>query len=119
MSSVWETREQTPSLSGRSSPDPQNLRLRFGPSPGSGGAAVLAKVKFCGMTRPVDAAIAGEIGANYVGVVFAEGPRRVTPRDGRTILDAAGENIRRVGVFGTNDPDAIARAAEEARLDVV
>jgi len=71
------------------------------------------------MTRPVDAAIAGEIGANYVGVVFAEGPRRVTPRDGRTILDAAGENIRRVGVFGTNEPDAIARAAEEARLDVV
>lgn len=80
---------------------------------------MLAKVKFCGMTRTVDAAIAAEIGANYVGVVFADGPRRVSPRDGRAILDAAGDKVRRVGVFGTNDPDTIARASEEARLDVV
>ena len=80
---------------------------------------MLAKVKFCGMTREVDAAIGAEIGATFIGVVFADGPRRVTPRDGRGILDAAGDKIRRVGVFGTNEPDAIARAADEARLDVV
>jgi phosphoribosylanthranilate isomerase len=80
---------------------------------------VLAKVKFCGMTRPQDAALAAEIGVNYVGVVFAEGPRRVTPTQGRTILDAAGPSVRRVGVFGTNAPEEIARASEEARLDVV
>lgn len=80
---------------------------------------MLAKVKFCGMTRPQDAALAGEIGASYVGVVFADGPRRVTPTQGRTILDAAGRTVKRVGVFGTNVPDEIARASEEARLDVV
>jgi phosphoribosylanthranilate isomerase len=80
---------------------------------------VLAKVKFCGMTRPEDAALAAEIGVNFVGVVFAEGPRRVTPMQGRAILDAAGPGVRRVGVFGTNAPEEIARVSEEARLDVV
>jgi phosphoribosylanthranilate isomerase len=80
---------------------------------------VLARVKFCGMTRSQDAALAAEIGATYVGVVFADGPRRVTPGDGRRILDAAGDRVRRVGVFGTNEPDQVGRASEEARLDVV
>jgi phosphoribosylanthranilate isomerase len=80
---------------------------------------VLAKVKFCGMTRPLDAALGAEIGASYIGVVFAEGPRRVTPEAGRTILDAAGNTVKRVGVFGTNAPEEIRRGADSARLDVV
>jgi phosphoribosylanthranilate isomerase len=80
---------------------------------------VLAKVKFCGMTRPQDAALAVEIGASYVGVVFAEGPRRITPAQARKILDAAGGTAKRVGVFGTNAPEEIARFSEEARLDIV
>jgi phosphoribosylanthranilate isomerase len=80
---------------------------------------MLAKVKFCGMTRPQDAALASEIGASYIGVVFADGPRKVSPSRGREILDAAGTKVRRVGVFGTNAPDEIARASELAGLDVV
>lgn len=80
---------------------------------------MLAKVKFCGMTRPQDAALAAEIGVGYIGVVFADGPRQVTPAQARGILDAAGEGVRRVGVFGTNVPEEIARVSEEARLDVV
>src|SRR5215210_1908355 len=71
------------------------------------------------MTRPQDAALAAEIGVSYVGIVFAEGSRRVTATQGRAILDAAGPGVRRVGVFGTNAPEEIARASEEARLDVV
>jgi phosphoribosylanthranilate isomerase len=80
---------------------------------------VLAKVKFCGMTRPQDAALAAEIGASYVGVVFADGPRRVTPSQADKILTAAGGKVKRVGVFGTNNPDEIGSAAELAHLDVV
>src|SRR5438034_5020433 len=87
----------------------------------SSGRAVLAKVKFCGMTRPQDAALAAEIGASYIGVVFADGPRRISPKQASAILDAAGESGRakRVGVFGTNDPDEIADVSEQAGLDVV
>jgi phosphoribosylanthranilate isomerase len=80
---------------------------------------VLAKVKFCGMTRPQDAAIGAEIGASYIGVVFAAGPRRVTPVQAKKIFDAAGKALKHVGVFGTNDPDEIARTAEETLLEVV
>ena len=80
---------------------------------------MLAKVKFCGMTRPQDAALAAEIGASYVGVVFADGPRRVDPDKARRILDAAGTTVKRVGVFGTNDPEQINGVASLARLDVV
>lgn len=80
---------------------------------------MLARVKFCGMTRPQDAALGAEIGATYIGVVFADGPRRVTPERGRAILDAAGHKVQRVGVFGINEPDEISRFAEAARLDVV
>jgi phosphoribosylanthranilate isomerase len=83
------------------------------------GLVVLAKVKFCGMTRPEDAALAAEIGASYIGVVFADGPRRISPQKGCTILDAAGTGVRRVGVFGTNEPETIERASEEAKLDIV
>ena len=80
---------------------------------------MLAKVKFCGMTRPQDAAIGAEIGATYIGVVFADGPRRVTPAQARKIFEAAGNTVKHVGVFGTNDPEEIARAADETHLDVV
>ncbi|MFL5498835.1 MAG: phosphoribosylanthranilate isomerase [Gemmatimonadaceae bacterium] len=71
------------------------------------------------MTRREDAALAAEIGASYIGVVFADGPRKVSPIEGGDILDAAGDRVKRVGVFGTNDADAIARTATDARLDVV
>ena len=71
------------------------------------------------MTRPQDAALAAEIGVSYVGVVFADGPRRVTPAQARVVLDAAGPAVKRVGVFGASAPDEIGRISEEARLDVV
>lgn len=80
---------------------------------------MLAKVKFCGMKRPQDAALAGEIGASYVGVIFAESPRKVTLEEARSIFDAVGDRVKRVGVFGTNDAGAIARTSDAVRLDVV
>jgi phosphoribosylanthranilate isomerase len=70
------------------------------------------------MTRPQDAALGAEIGASYIGVVFADGPRRVTPAQAKKIFAPVGNKVKRVGVFGTNDPDEIARASEEIHLDV-
>ena len=80
---------------------------------------MLAKVKFCGMTRPQDAALAAEIGASYVGVIFAEGPRKVSADQAREILDAAGASVKHVGVFGTNDADYIVEVADEVGFNVV
>lgn len=80
---------------------------------------MLARIKFCGLTRVEDAAVATELGAAYAGVVFAESPRRLTPKTAREVLAGAGEGVERVGVFGTNSPDEIAKVTDEVELDVL
>lgn len=77
-----------------------------------------ARIKFCGMSRSQDATIAAELGASYVGAVFAPGPRQVTGAVARSIFDAV-PGIGHVGVFGGNEPAEIAALADEADLDVV
>jgi phosphoribosylanthranilate isomerase len=76
-------------------------------------------IKFCGLTRPEDAALAGALGAGYAGAIFAGGPRMIDPLAARDVLDAAGGRVRRVGVFGTQPLEAIVETARVARLDVV
>ncbi len=77
-------------------------------------------VKFCGLRRAEDAAEAVRLGANYVGVIFAGGPRLVTVEEARTVLGPTrGAAVRRVGVFGAVSPAAVARVVAEVALDVV
>lgn len=80
---------------------------------------MLARIKFCGLTRADDAAYAAELGAGYVGVIFAESVRRLTPAAASSVLAGAGRTVKRVGVFGTNSPDEIARTTGDVALDVV
>ena len=77
------------------------------------------EVKFCGLTRPSDARAAAELGARYVGVIFAGGPRTLNPARAREVLDGAGDAVERVGVFGKSDAATIAAVVREAQLDVV
>lgn len=80
---------------------------------------MLARVKFCGVTRAEDAAYAAELAAAYVGVIFAESPRRLAPTAAKSVLSAAGSTVKRVGVFGTNSPPEIAKIVEDVGLDVI
>jgi phosphoribosylanthranilate isomerase len=80
---------------------------------------VRVEVKFCGMTRPEDARAAAELGARYVGVIFAGGPRNIDPAHARKVLDAAGTGVERVGVFSKSSPGEIAAIARAARIDIV
>ena len=79
----------------------------------------MSEIKFCGMTRPEDALQAVELGARYVGVVFAESPRQLTDDAARVVLERVPLNISRVGVFGDVKPEQIAARAEKLGLDVV
>jgi phosphoribosylanthranilate isomerase len=76
-------------------------------------------VKFCGLRRPEDAAVAVDLGAAYVGVIFAGGPRLVTVDEARRVLDPTRGRARAVGVFGAAPPDAIAYIVLQCGLDVV
>lgn len=79
----------------------------------------MAEIKYCGLTRPEDAGFAGTLGAAYLGVIFAGGPRKLSADRAVQVLDGCTTRARRVGVFGTARPEEIGRIAREARLDVV
>lgn len=77
------------------------------------------RVKFCGLTRRADVDEAVACGAAYVGVIFASGPRLQTPAAAAALLAGVAGGVRRVGVFGTQAPEEIARVAAQVPLDVV
>lgn len=92
--------------------------MQFARSPASSGQLV-AEIKFCGLTRPEDAAVAGTLGARYLGVIFAGGPRLLDASRARDVLDGSNTDALRVGVFGRTGANELGRIARVARLDVV
>lgn len=76
-------------------------------------------VKFCGLTREEDVREAVAAGASYLGVIFAGGPRRLTPGQAAAVLGSSVGTARRVGVFGAVDAAEVAAVAAAAGLDVV
>ena len=57
-------------------------------------------VKICGVTRPEDAAVAVEAGADMIGVVlWAGSPRCASEEQARAVRDAVPPGVRLVGVF--------------------
>ncbi|MFL5559936.1 MAG: phosphoribosylanthranilate isomerase [Gemmatimonadaceae bacterium] len=76
-------------------------------------------MKFCGLTRAEDAALGAELGAAYLGVIFAGGPRLQTPDAAKRVLDGSGSTAKRVGVFGASSAAEIARIARTVALDIV
>lgn len=77
------------------------------------------EIKFCGLTRREDANHAAALGADYVGVIFASGPRLLTPDRARDVLRDVPAGVKRVGVFAAQSDDDIARTADTAELDVI
>lgn len=78
------------------------------------------ELKFCGLTRAADAAMAAELGATYAGAIFAGGPRLLDVARACAMfagLGAAG--VRRAGVFASAPIDEILRIADATRLDVL
>jgi phosphoribosylanthranilate isomerase len=73
---------------------------------------VRAEVKFCGMTRAEDVREAARLGAAYVGIIRAGGPRLLTVEHAQNVLAAASNGVRRVGVYGAAES---AEIGEEAR----
>jgi phosphoribosylanthranilate isomerase len=80
---------------------------------------VTVEIKFCGLTRSEDAAEAVSLGASYTGVIFAGGPRMLTPTRAAEVLADVPSSVRRVGVFAGQTADDIARTAKMAGLSVV
>jgi phosphoribosylanthranilate isomerase len=80
---------------------------------------VAVEIKFCGMTRDVDTGYASSLGAAYVGVIFADSPRKVDPAHAGSVLAKARGKSKTVGVFGPVGIETVATVANDVSLDVV
>lgn len=59
----------------------------------------MVRIKICGLTRIEDALQAVEAGADYLGFIFSESPRRITIDKAYSIIRDLPRRIERVGVF--------------------
>ena len=79
----------------------------------------MVRVKICGITRPADAVLAVDCGADAVGFIFADSPVRVTLFQARELAAAVPPFVTRVGVFTDADADHLADAWASGSIDVV
>ncbi len=84
-----------------------------------------ARVKICGLKRPADAREAVRAGADAVGIVFAESPRRVSLEEAKAVAAAARDEAASArrgveiwGVFVNEEAGRIIELAREVPLDV-
>jgi phosphoribosylanthranilate isomerase len=78
---------------------------------------VATEIKICGLTRSIDAEYADAAGVEYLGVIFAGGPRERTSLQARDTL--SGRRARKVGVFAAQSEETIATHVETVGLQVV
>lgn len=77
----------------------------------------MVRVKVCGITTPDDARTAATFGADAIGLVFAESPRKVSIEEAREIAAALPNGVLKVGVFVDEEPEEVLRIAREVGLD--
>ena len=75
-------------------------------------------MKFCGLTRAEDAAEAERLGAGYLGVIFAGGPRNLTEGRARDVFGPQ-HRVRRVGVFSSANEATLDHLPSSLALDVL
>jgi phosphoribosylanthranilate isomerase len=77
---------------------------------GSRRSAILknqVKVKICGITNLEDALCAQEAGADYLGFVFAESPRRITVENAKIILQELSKDVKVAALFVNEGKEVI------------
>ncbi len=82
----------------------------------------MTKVKICGINNIQHAVAAVTAGADFIGMVFAESRRRVTPLQARAIVGAvkkANATVKTVGVFVNAPAEEVNRIAGQCGLDMV
>ena len=77
----------------------------------------MVKVKVCGITNPEDARIANKSGADAVGLVFAESPRKLSVEQAREITATLPDEVLKVGVFVDEEPEKALWIVRELGLD--
>ena len=76
------------------------------------------RVKICGITSAKDAQLSLSMGADYLGLVFADSRRRITPDVARSIRDAVPDAML-VGVFRNHSLEEVVAISRSCRLNMI
>lgn len=76
-------------------------------------------VKICGIQTVDDAQSALEAGADFIGFVFANSKRRITPEHAAEIAKTVAPHVKKVGVFVNEDVTNMRSIAETVGLDYI
>ena len=79
----------------------------------------MMRVKICGMAERADVDTCVAAGADALGFIFAESPRRLTLDAARSLTAAVPPFVTTVGVFAGDPADVVRAAIESCRLDVL
>jgi len=79
----------------------------------------MTKIKICGLTRECDIEAVNEVHPDYVGFVFAESKRRITPQAAFRLRELLNEEIQTVGVFVDESIEQIVDICSKGIIDVI
>lgn len=79
------------------------------------------KIKICGLTNLNDAQLAVDLGADYLGFIFAESPRQTDPEAVRMIISnlKIRKNVKCVGVFVNEQIEIMEAIVHDCGLDML
>ncbi|MCL1862093.1 MAG: phosphoribosylanthranilate isomerase [Defluviitaleaceae bacterium] len=77
------------------------------------------KTKICGLTRPADIEIINAAKPDYIGFVFAESRRKVSPKQAQELKSALQKEIQAVGVFVNEPIENILSLVQNHTIDIV
>jgi phosphoribosylanthranilate isomerase len=79
----------------------------------------MTKIKLCGLSRPCDIEWANALMPDYIGFVFAQKSKRfVSPERVKALREGLDSNIRAVGVFVNEAPEAVADLLNTGTIDM-
>ncbi|MBO0444743.1 phosphoribosylanthranilate isomerase [Enterococcus ureilyticus] len=77
------------------------------------------KAKICGLKTKEHVDLAVTSGADYLGFVFAESKRRITPEKAKEITVNVPRKVKKIGVFVSPSYEEVETIIQQANLDMV